>query len=152
MKKILILQVTLSTLVLLILDLITKNWAQNSLSEAPWAPLPWFKLTYSENTGIAFGIPFEGPLLIVLTLVLIVGLIVYIFRTLDLNRLSVKIMISFILSGALGNLIDRIYLGAVRDFIGIGPWPLFNVADTVIVIGLALLLIHLFKTSHERRN
>ena len=87
-----------------------------------------------------------------LTLVLIVGLIVYIFRTLDLNRLSVKIMISFILSGALGNLIDRIYLGAVRDFIGIGPWPLFNVADTVIVIGLALLLIHLFKTSHERRN
>lgn len=140
-----LLQIGTGAILILALDLLTKSWAQNSLQEAPLSPFSWFKLTYGENPGIAFGLPFEGILLVVATIVLIVVFTVYMARTLDLNNVSVRILLSLVLGGALGNLYDRILYGAVRDFIGIGPWPLFNLADSAIVVGIALLIIHLFR-------
>lgn len=143
--------VALSFLVLLV-DLVAKSWAMTTFREVDWTPVSWFELTYSENAGIAFGIPWGGMGLIVASVILIVILGWYAVTVLDLNRLSVKMMTSLVLGGALGNLYDRIVYGVVRDFIGIGPWPTFNIADAAIVVGVLSLLTHLLKTSHESKR
>ena len=60
-----------------------------------------------------------------------------------------KIFLALIIGGALGNLYDRIFLGVVRDFIGIGPWPNFNLADAAIVVGVLLFALYSYQPSHE---
>ncbi|MDP2624668.1 MAG: signal peptidase II [Candidatus Peregrinibacteria bacterium] len=143
-------QIILYTGILLVADMVTKSWAVNHLQYEPWSPLSWFELTYSENPGIAFGLSFGGIALLIVSALLIIGFTAYAVLALDLNKLSVKILVSLILGGAIGNFIDRILLGIVRDFIRIGPWPLFNVADTAIVIGLIALTLSLYLPEHGR--
>ncbi|MBT5015959.1 signal peptidase II [Candidatus Peregrinibacteria bacterium] len=109
----------------------------------------WFTIDYVENPGIAFGIPFGGWGQIVVSVVLLLILLAYALTKLDFNQTSVKIFMALILGGALGNLIDRISFGVVRDFIGIGSWPLFNFADAAIVIGIILFLYHSYRYPYE---
>ena len=99
----------------------------------------FFRFTHAENTGSAFGI-FQGyntPLIFVSLVGIFVLAMIYQSqpRATNLLRLSLALQIG----GALGNLIDRFRLGAVTDFIDVGPWPIFNLADASIVSGLALL-------------
>jgi signal peptidase II len=146
-KRFLITLVTVLTF-----DLLTKYWAITTLKLTPWQPTSWFELGFVENHGIAFGLPFGGSPLIVLSILLLFGFWIYARKALDLNQLSVTMGVSLILSGAVGNLVDRIFLGFVRDFIRIGSWPLFNIADSAIVIGLILLLLSEFLPSHVRNK
>jgi len=53
----------------------------------------------------------------------------------------VRLSLGLLLSGAIGNLIDRLWLGKVTDFIDVGPWPIFNLADSAIVVGIAVLVV-----------
>ena len=99
----------------------------------------FFRFTHAENTGSAFGI-LQGhntPLIFVSFVGIFVLAMIYQSqpRPTNLLRLSLALQIG----GALGNLIDRFRLGAVTDFIDIGIWPIFNLADASIVSGLALL-------------
>lgn len=128
------------------LDQISKMWAFNQFVEKPFFVFPWFSFTYSENSGIAFGLPIGGSFLLVVTTFLIVAFCWYAFTHLDLKCFSVKISASLILGGALGNTLDRFRYGFVRDFIDIGAWPTFNVADTSLTIGLLLLLVILYRS------
>lgn len=137
---------------ILLIDLLTKAWAQNALAQGPLEITTWFKLTYSENPGIALGIPLGGWPVLVLTVFLLGGFLAYAFRTLDLSRFSIRMAVSLILAGALGNFYDRLVYGIVRDFLHFGNWHIFNVADVAITVGVFLLLLILNRPSHERHG
>jgi len=100
--------------------------------------LLWFQLI--KNTGAAFGL-FQslGPLLALITLVLVYT--AYKIARHEDDRLLLW-SLSFILGGALGNLIDRILRGGVMDFIRIPNWPLFNIADCFITVGTAGIMLY----------
>jgi len=99
-------------------------------------------INYTTNTGAAFSIltGFNGLLMI---LAAIVGVFVFIFAK---NYKCYRLPLAFILGGIVGNLVDRVFFGFVRDFIDFKVWPIFNVADSFNVIGVAILIVLLFKS------
>lgn len=100
-----------------------------------------FKLQYTQNTGIAFGIPLNKALLIIGSVILIAAVIIIAKKELNLAKEISRVSVSLILAGAFGNLIDRVFRGYVIDFISIWKWPNFNLADAFIVVGILLLII-----------
>ena len=113
-----------------------------------------FNLTYVRNAGAAFGIfagsteSFRRPFLILVS-ILASGFIVALLRRLDSRERGLITALTFILSGAIGNLIDRVIHGEVIDFLDVywrnHHWPAFNVADSFITTGVALALFCLYK-------
>lgn len=100
------------------------------------------RLDYTRNTGAAFGVlPTAGVLFALVAIGVSVG-IVLAYRRLAAAPLAVRAALGLILGGALGNLIDRVRLGYVIDFVDLRWWPVFNVADSAIVIGVICLLIY----------
>lgn len=94
---------------------------------------------YVENRGAAFGIlAGRTMLLTILAVVVAIGFVVAIRQDLTRNR-ALRIAILLILAGAIGNLTDRLRLGYVIDFMAVGVWPKFNLADACISIALAIL-------------
>jgi signal peptidase II len=94
---------------------------------------------YVENRGAAFGIlAGQTWLLSVLALVVAAGFIAFCWNELPTSAL-LRISIGLVLGGGFGNLLDRLRLGYVVDFIAVGNWPKFNLADSAITIGLILL-------------
>jgi signal peptidase II len=69
-----------------------------------------------------------------------IGFLVYFYRTHAMPRRLLRFAIGLQLGGAFGNLFDRVRDGAVVDFIDVGPWPIFNLADSSIVVGMAILI------------
>lgn len=100
---------------------------------------PYLAFQYVENRGAAFGM-LEGrtTLLIVLAIAVTIGFVVVIRRDIASDRL-LQLALSLITAGAIGNLADRIRLGYVVDFIAIGTWPKFNLADSCITVAVVLL-------------
>jgi len=107
----------------------------------------FFHLTYVTNDGMAFGLSAPGGkgVLLVLTLALTCVIIHFLWKEKDGHPL-IKYGLALILSGAIGNLVDRFIFGKVVDFldfmIGNFHWYIFNVADTAVTIGMALFLYH----------
>ncbi|KMT21438.1 signal peptidase II [Clostridium cylindrosporum] len=105
-----------------------------------------FSLTYLENRGAAFGIFKDQKFILIgLTAIVIISLIVYLYRHKKITKL-LRISLILIIGGAVGNLIDRIYLGYVVDFFhfyikDIFDWPVFNIADISVVCGTTLMAI-----------
>jgi signal peptidase II len=102
-----------------------------------------FHLTYVENTGMAFGMFRGHPFLLLAVIVvslLFIG--IYAIKTHD-GRSLLLVSYGFIIGGALGNLIDRVRLGFVMDFLDFRIWPVFNLADTFISIGVGLIILDL---------
>ena len=140
-----------------IADQLSKLWIRTHLILGQSLPeTGFFRLTYGQNTGAVFGI-FQGTNDILTILVIIEAIIIlicffffrarYPFLDTCLNTVS----LGLILSGLSGNLIDRIRLGYVIDFISIGPWPDFNVADSSGVIGIIILAFSILVVSRSRR-
>ena len=107
--------------------------------------------TLVHNTGIAFGLfKNQGIVFIIIpiiaTVLLVFNVYYYRYNQDDLSR-SYIIAFSLILGGAIGNLIDRIYLGYVIDFIDFRIWPVFNVADSAITIGAVIILLKCIPSS-----
>lgn len=104
------------------------------------------RLTFVRNSGTAFGLLSGNNLALVFTTLLaIAALLILVFRSRKTDgRLAFPLVL--VLGGALGNLIDRIRLGEVIDFIDIGfesfRWPVFNVADIAVTLGVALFCYH----------
>ncbi len=151
MKKNLLL-LSLSLLVIG-LDQLTKLWAHHSLAFYHSKPLlPFFSLTLAYNTGASFSFlanasGWQNLFFIAVALVVSVVLVVWLYKLKD-NMLE-ALAISLVLGGAWGNVIDRLHLGKVIDFLhlhwGSYSWPIFNLADTAICIGAVLLLISAFR-------
>ncbi len=102
----------------------------------------FFYITYVRNPGAAFGIfPYQTAFFIVITL-LVVVLIIHYYRILSDDHKWLRFSLALQLGGAFGNLIDRIRGGYVIDFINFTVWPpVFNLADSAIVIGIGIFLI-----------
>jgi signal peptidase II len=142
----------------LIADVLTKLWAIKELLPIDTIPLREgvFHLTYVENRGAAFGImQDERIFFIVMTVLILAAGIVVLFRYRNRSFL-LNLAVTFISSGAIGNLIDRISRGFVVDFFDFRliDFPVFNVADIFICVGAALLVIFIlfFEDSSKKKE
>lgn len=111
------------------------------------------RFAYSHNTGVAFSL-FQGhPELLLVVALLIVAAAIYVYITQMPNeRPHIQLIMGLIMGGAFGNIIDRIRLGYVVDFIQVGWWPIFNLADSSIFIGAALLILHFLRDELDQRR
>ncbi len=132
-----------------ILDLITKIWAVNRLQhQTPIDIIPGvFRFAYGENTGIAFGLfQNHGGLLHILSPLAFVVLLVILYRMFAQNAMDFwyRLIFGLLAGGALGNILNRLYLGYVIDFIdvfiGTYNWPTFNMADSALTTGEIILI------------
>jgi len=136
----------------LLLDRLSKVWALASLKENNGITLikDFFKLEYLENRGAAFGILQNKLVLLALvTLLVIAGMIYYIIKYKPKSKF-LRISFAMIISGALGNLYDRLFYKFVVDFIlvhykDIYYFPTFNIADSLVVVGTLILAISIVK-------
>lgn len=129
-------------------DQITKAWALQALSELPTRPIVpgIFHLTLIQNPGVAFGLFSGQPLPVALgTTGILFWLIWSSLKNRHTEGASSALPLGLILGGAMGNLMDRIRLGGVVDFLDFRIWPVFNVADSCITIGAALMALSLIR-------
>lgn len=141
---------------IIIADQLSKLWIRTHLTLGQSLPeIGFFRLTYGQNTGAVFGI-FQGNNDILTILVVIEAIIILIYffffqvRYPFLDTRLNTVSLGLILGGLFGNLIDRIRLGYVIDFISIGPWPDFNIADSSGVIGVIILAFSILMVSRDR--
>lgn len=128
-------------LMVIIADQVSKILCQKYLVSLGTVPVikGIFHLTYVQNTGAAFGM-FQGRnWFFIPAIILVSALLVYFIRHLKSDKGYMKISVALILGGAIGNLIDRITLGYVIDFLDFRIWPVFNIADSCVVVGAMLL-------------
>lgn len=130
-------------------DQLTKLWARRVLSiEGPRALIKGFmSLIYVENRGMAFGMMQGGRVVFIIFTVIVVTLLVIALAKGMFPGALPRLSICFIISGALGNFIDRLFLGYVTDMFRFDfvNFPIFNVADICLTIGTALLIIYVLK-------
>jgi signal peptidase II len=96
------------------------------------------ELTLSHNSGVAFGLASGGGVRLVLLTVVALCVVAYLFSR-DPTRPGMWVAAGLLAGGALGNLADRIRADAVTDYVAIGGWPAFNIADVAVTAGVALL-------------
>ena len=145
---------------MLILDwgtkwLVQKHIAQG-IGEIPVIP-GFFNLRHDRNDGAAFGV-LAGHrfLLILITIVALIFIFTYYLRFRESRWMQVSL--GFLLGGAVGNFIDRLYLGEVIDFLQFGIvsqglyWPTFNVADISVCIGAGMLIVYLFRNRNQNQQ
>ena len=136
------------TFLILILDQGTKIWAARILSSHPLVLVPGvLELTYIQNSGAVWGLMQGWRIVFLVATVLFLCIIIwfYIRKHNDMSLLT-RIIVSLLFSGAVGNMIDRIFLGYVRDMIyfSLINFPVFNIADSAITVAAALLVIETF--------
>lgn len=121
-------------------DVTTKALATDRLEGGRVVELPFgVQLEYGENSGIAFGwLAGDGGLVLVAASTALLGLAVILLRS---RACVAAVPIAVLVGGALANLVDRAGDGAVTDFIDLGSWPAFNLADVAITAGVALLAL-----------
>lgn len=132
--------------IIILLDQFTK-WLVVDRLAGPAAPgrvdlVPGiFSFVYVENRGAAFGI-FQGysDIVLVAAILLVIGITFVMYR-MSAGSPLLPYATGLIVGGAVGNIIDRIRLGYVVDFVAVGPWPKFNVADAAVTVGVALMFV-----------
>lgn len=122
-------------LVTLGIDQLTKYLVVNNFSLHQSVPVikNVFHLTYVQNRGAAFGILQGHSTFFILITVVVIGLLVYFYRELPLENFFNWLGLGLALGGTIGNLIDRVRVGYVIDFLDFRIWPVFNLADSAIV-------------------
>ena len=119
------------------IDQASKLWALSALSESSQSVLPFFNLHLTFNTGVAFSMPIPKMAIIILTTFFLGGVVWWLFR--KTSSLLEQIGLVMVLAGGIGNLLDRILRGEVIDFLSFWSFPVFNVADICITIGVCFL-------------
>lgn len=148
----------LLTIVIIILDFVSKKIISNSFILGKEYPVirKFFYINYVKNTGVAWSL-LDNKMWLIITIssAIIIGVIVYLFKHKPKNKLE-KVAYSFVLGGAIGNLISRIVYGYVTDFIALKifgyDYPVFNLADTFIVIGVILLIIDTWRCGNGNKS
>ena len=137
-------------LTVLILDQLSKIAVLHFLQPGDSRPLieGVFHLSLVFNRGAAFGLFAQQGWALLWLILISAAIIVFIFRFLKkglAGSLASQVYLALILGGAVGNLIDRLRFGYVVDFLDFRIWPVFNLADSAITVGTALLILHLLK-------
>lgn len=139
------------------IDQISKSLIRNRLPLGEiWAPwdwmLPYVRLVHWTNTGAAFGMLPSLSTVFTILAILVALVILYYFPQVPPTDWTLRLAMSMQLGGALGNLIDRLTQGHVTDFISVGTFPVFNVADASISIGVAVLIIGMWVKEREENT
>jgi len=144
--------------IVIVFDQITKIWVDLSLSlHQSIAVIPSFSITYAHNYGAAFSFLSDAGgwqrwFFAVLAIGVSIGIIIYL-KQLKAEEKLLAVALSLILGGAIGNIIDRVLYGYVIDFLdvyyGVYHWPIFNIADSAITVGVALMLYESFTAKEE---
>lgn len=139
---------------ILALDQWTKALVRSNLAIGEtWMPLTWLepfaRIIHWHNTGAAFGLfPGASTVFTVIAFGVAVGIFLY-FPTIPEDQWVMRIAVAMMLGGAVGNLISRLTVGWVTDFISVGRFPVFNVADSSITVGTGIMIVAMWL--EERR-
>jgi len=122
----------------------------------PWNPVPFLRpfvnITYVVNSGAAFGmLPNQGLFFTVVAIV-VAAAILYYGRRIPDHQWWLSVSLGMQLGGALGNLTDRLHYGYVIDFVEVRHWPVFNLADSAIVVGVIILAYHLWREEESSES
>lgn len=104
-----------------------------------------FHLTYVQNTGAAFGIFSGRQTLFSILAFITIFIIIFSYRKIKSESFLINLGLAFILGGAIGNLLDRLTIGTVIDFLDFQIWPVFNLADSFICVGAGIVILAFLK-------
>ncbi|ATW24870.1 signal peptidase II [Candidatus Formimonas warabiya] len=141
-------------LAVIIIDQGSKFLVRSQMAEMQTIPLidNIFHLTYVRNPGAAFSLlPNQTPVFIAITL-LAAAVAIFFYYRVEREKIWLRLGIALMLGGAVGNLIDRIRFGEVVDFLDFRIWPVFNLADSAIVVGVALICWQLIRQDLRSRG
>ena len=114
---------------------------------------PYARFVHWYNSGAAFGMFQDGNLIFMSLAFIVIGAIIYYYPLVENEDWYLKAAMGLQLAGASGNLLDRLKMGKVTDFISVGTFPVFNVADASISIGVAILLLGVWiKERNEKKK
>jgi len=139
------------------LDQWTKSIIRSNLSFGElWSPWDWLtpyaRIVHWYNTGVAFGL-FQQKNLIFAALALLVSIfMIILYPKLTEQDWLLRIALGMQVGGSLGNLIDRLTVGHVTDFISIGRFPVFNIADASITVGVSLMILGLWLQEKKEKQ
>ncbi len=129
----------------------SKLWVVRTLALGEsWPDAGFFRFTHVANTGSAFGLFGDQNLILTAASFIGIGVLLMFYRSHEQPTVWVRLSLGLMFAGAIGNLTDRIVLGHVTDFIDVGPWYIFNLADASIVTGVAILAATMLLTSQPR--
>lgn len=141
------------------LDQWTKWWVRQNIEfGGQWLPewlawlSPFARLVHWYNSGAAFGIFQNGNLVFTILAFIVIGAIIYYYPHAEAKDWTLKLAMGLQLGGAVGNLIDRLMMGKVTDFISVGNFPVFNIADASISVGVAVLLLGVWLKEREEKK
>jgi len=143
--------------IIVILDQTTKAIVRNSLAvNEYWSPWPWLtpiaRIVHLSNTGVAFGM-FQGMgTVFAILAVIISGAIIYYYPRIPAEDWTLRVALCMQLGGAVGNLIDRITQGFVTDFVSVGNFAVFNVADSCITVGVGVLILGVWLQERRKKQ
>jgi len=112
----------------------------------------FFRITYITNAGGTWGIFDNTAFLTAATAVVVIATVVLYLRYPLAKRMPVKVALGLLLGGAIGNMIDRLSHGQVTDFVDVGAWPIFNLADCAIVVGVILIASYLIFSARTEKQ
>lgn len=136
------------------IDQVTKWIARSYLPSFPEQSIPIMgdalRLTYVQNRGAAFGVLQDQNALFIVVSGIVIAVIIGSYRYSPVRSPLLSLALGLQLGGAIGNLTDRLRLGYVVDFLDVSIWPVFNVADSAIVIGVGILAYQLLRAPSPR--
>jgi signal peptidase II len=135
-----------TAIIVILADIASKVWVRSAIPvNGGFDLLPFLSITNVQNSGIAFGmLQFPAMRWIYVGIALAVAIIIA--NSCRHNKLKSHFLLwGLIAGGALGNALDRIFIGTVTDFVSVSIWPAFNVADSALTIGIILLIWHAFR-------
>ncbi len=143
-----------TTLAVIALDRWTKQVATRQLFDTGLRSVPiageYIRFTYVENRGAAFGLFQDQTYFFIVVGVVVIAVIVASYRYIPEPSWLLNLSLGLQMGGAIGNLIDRVRVGYVVDFIDLTFWPVFNVADSAICVGVAGLALTVLFPGRER--
>lgn len=141
------------------LDQWTKGWARETIEFGgqyvpQWLEFlsPYARFVHWYNTGAAFGMFQNGNTVFTILAFIVIGAIIYYFPVVEKEDWTLKMAMGLQMGGAAGNLIDRLTLQKVTDFISIGTFPVFNIADASITVGVAVLMLGVWLKEREEKR
>lgn len=143
--------------VILVIDQVTKAIVRANIPFGTvWMPWEWLrpvlKFVYWHNTGAAFGLFQNGGTIFGIMAVLVSVFIIVYFPQVPKDEKLMRVALSMQMAGALGNLIDRLVFGPVTDFISVGTFAVFNIADSSITVGTGLLILSIWLAERKEQK
>lgn len=140
--------IALIAAVIVLLDQWTKALVRANIPQsASWLPesllwlSPYARIVHWYNTGAAFGMFKDASMVLTVLAFIVIGAILFYYPQVSRDDWSLRLALSMQLGGAVGNLIDRLTIGHVTDFISVGNFPVFNIADASISVGAVVLFL-----------